>query len=255
MEVQAERPLVVVVGGSSGIGKATATRFAVEGWRVLVAADDARKTEEAAASLAGDGHLHFVLDISLEADCGRLADFIDTRGLRIQALVNSAGISIPRFVLAPDFGEWHRPIEVMLYGAVHLCRNLVPRINDGGRIINVTSIHHERVIDGSSAYGMAKAALTQYTRSLALELAPRGILANAIAPGFVDTPMSFKEDGISELETEWFDDNYVRYGHLPLRRAARPEEIAGVAWFLAGPDASYLTGSVVTVDGGLTITF
>jgi 3-oxoacyl-[acyl-carrier protein] reductase len=67
--------------------------------------------------------------------------------------------------------------------------------------------------------------------------------------------MSVKEDGVNELRTEWFHDNYVRYGHLPLRRAAKPEEIAGVAWFLAGPDASYLTGSVVTVDGGLTITF
>jgi 3-oxoacyl-[acyl-carrier protein] reductase len=89
---------------------------------------------------------------------------------------------------------------------------------------------------------------------LALELAPRGILVNAIAPGFIDTPMSVI-DGVNELESDWFKRNYVFGHHLPLRRAAQPEEIAGVAFFLAGPDASYITGQVITVDGGLTITF
>jgi len=87
-----------------------------------------------------------------------------------------------------------------------------------------------------------------------LELAPCGILANAIAPGFVRTSMSIKRDGTKELVTEWFRDNYVRYGHLPLKRAAEPEEIAGVVWFLSGPDATYITGSLVTEDGRLSIT-
>jgi 3-oxoacyl-[acyl-carrier protein] reductase len=131
----------------------------------------------------------------------------------------------------------------------------VPLLCDGGRIIQISSIHHERVASGSSGYGMAKAAITQMIRSLSVELAPRGILANAIAPGFVKTPMSIKADGRDETESEWFRENYVRQHHLPLRRAASPEEIAGVVWFLAGPDASYMTGSVVTVDGGLTVTF
>jgi 3-oxoacyl-[acyl-carrier protein] reductase len=111
------------------------------------------------------------------------------------------------------------------------------------------------VAKGSSAYGVAKAAITQFTRSLAAELAPRNILANTIAPGFVNTPMSVKADGQNEVDTEWFKDNYIKYDHLPLKRAARPEEIAGIAWFLAGPDSSYMTGSVLTADGGLTITF
>lgn len=89
---------------------------------------------------------------------------------------------------------------------------------------------------------------------MALELADKGILVNAIAPGFVNTPMSVSE-GENELETKWFRDNYVVGGHLPLRRAAAPDEIAGVAFFLAGKDASYITGQVITVDGGLTVTF
>ena len=77
---------------------------------------------------------------------------------------------------------------------------------------------------------------------------------NAIAPGFIQTPMSII-DGVSELETDWFRDNYVLGKHLPLRRAGQPEEVAGVALFLAGPDASYITGQVIVVDGGLTVTF
>jgi 3-oxoacyl-[acyl-carrier protein] reductase len=143
----------------------------------------------------------------------------------------------------------------MLYGAVKVCRALVPLIEDGGRIIHITSIHYERVANGSSAYGMAKAAITQLTKSLAIELAWRNILVNAIAPGFVNTPMSIKAGGKNELESEWFKNNYIKYDHLPLKRAAEPEEIAGVVWFLAGADASYITGSIITVDGGLTITF
>ena len=86
-------------------------------------------------------------------------------------------------------------------------------------------------------------------------LADRGILVNAIAPGFVDTPMSTKDDGQSELDTEWFRENYVLGHHLPLRRAARPEEVAGPALFLAGPDATYITGATLYVDGGILCTF
>jgi NAD(P)-dependent dehydrogenase (short-subunit alcohol dehydrogenase family) len=89
---------------------------------------------------------------------------------------------------------------------------------------------------------------------MALELADRNILVNGIAPGFVDTAMSIV-DGQNELDSQWFMDNYVNNQHLPLRRAANPDEIAGVAFFLAGKDASYITGQVITVDGGLTITF
>jgi NAD(P)-dependent dehydrogenase (short-subunit alcohol dehydrogenase family) len=142
----------------------------------------------------------------------------------------------------------------MVDGAVLMTRLVVPLMTQGGRIVHVTSIHGERAERGSSSYALAKAALNQYCRSLALELAPKNILVNALAPGFVATPMSIV-NGVDELETEWFKRNYVEGHHLPLKRAAQPEEIAGVAYFLAGPDASYITGQVITVDGGLTITF
>jgi 3-oxoacyl-[acyl-carrier protein] reductase len=248
-------PVAVVAGGSSGIGKAAACRFAREGWQVVVAGIDAEKTIETAANLHGSNHLAVVMDVRLQEDCERLRDQVAAKYGSANVLVNSTGISESHRAIDSDFDEWNRQLDVMLYGSVHLCRAMVPILHDNGRIIQITSIHHERVAVGSSAYGMAKAALTQWIRSLALELAPRGILANAIAPGFVRTSMSIKQDGTSELETEWFRDNYVRYGHLPLKRAAEPEEIAGAVWFLSGPDATYITGSVVTVDGGLSITF
>jgi 3-oxoacyl-[acyl-carrier protein] reductase len=153
-----------------------------------------------------------------------------------------------------DFAQWRRPFDIMVNGGLHMTRAAVPLMGKGGRVIHVTSIHGERAERGGSAYAMAKAALNQFCRAMAIDLAPKGILINAIAPGFVDTPMSVV-DGVNELESDWFLDNYVEGGRLPLHRAGTPEEIAGVAWFLAGPDATYVTGQVITVDGGLSVTF
>ena len=168
--------------------------------------------------------------------------------------------------------QWREHFEVMLMGAVNLTHIAVrlmteasseadigppTKCGSGGRIIHITSIHGERAECMQNSYGMVKAALNQCCRALAVELAPLGILASAVAPGFVDTPMSVVDvvDGVDELETEWFRINYAEGHHLPLRRAAEPEEIAAVAWFRAGPDASHITGQVMTVDGGLTATF
>lgn len=250
------RKIVIVLGGSSGIGKATAQRFAKEGWRVVIASPDPPKLECARNTLEGEGHIAIALDVRNDADHTSFTDKLKAASIHhFDVLVNSVGISEHFDVLDRDFNAWNNALEIMLYGTVRSCRTLVPLIRDGGRIIQITSIHYNRVEKGSSAYGMAKAAITQFTRSLALELAPRNILANTVAPGFINTPMSVKRNGDNELTSEWFYDNYIKYDHLPLKRAGKPEEIAGVAYFLAGPDASYITGSVVTVDGGLTITF
>lgn len=250
------RKIVIVLGGSSGIGKATAQRFAKEGWLVVIASPDTAQLECARNSLEGEGHVSVALDVRNDEHHLNFTRKLKALGIRhFDVLVNSIGISEHFDVLDNDFSAWNNALEIMLYGTVRSCRTLVPLIRDGGRIVQITSIHYCRVEKGSSAYGMAKAAITQFTRSLALELAPRNILANTIAPGFIDTPMSVKRNGDNELATEWFYDNYIKYDHLPLKRAGKPEEIAGVAYFLAGPDASYMTGSVITVDGGLTITF
>jgi len=250
-----DRKTVLVVGGSSGIGRATAIRFAREGWHVAVAAPGTKLVREVTEHLAGAGHLALGMDITSENEVQNGAREIERHFGHLDAMVNSAGVSEPNSIIDSDFKAWNRQFDLLFYGSVRLARAFVPLMRSGARIINVTSIHHERVARNYSSYAVAKAAVTQYTRALALELADRGILANAIAPGFIDTPMSVKSDGRNELASEWFHDNYVKYDHLPLRRAGLADEVAGVAFFLAGPDATYMTGSVVTVDGGLTITF
>lgn len=246
---------VIVLGGSSGIGKAIAHRFAKEGYRVLIACECLTAAKAAVGGLPGDNHLAFEADVRNDEQIKQLQELATTAFGTFDVLVNSIGISEGAPVIDAVFEEWDNTLQVMLYGTVKTCRALVPLLEHGGRIIHITSIHSERVEINSSAYGMAKAAITQFTRSLAMELAHKNILANTVAPGFINTTMSIKADGKNELESDWFNDNYIKYNHLPLKRAGNPEEVAGVVYFLAGPDASYITGSVITVDGGLTITF
>ena len=249
-----ERKRVIVTGASSGIGRATALRFGREGWDVCLTARRQVELEQVRDALPGGAHLVCPGDYSDPATAAAIATAVSTAWGRLDALINCAGVYFGAHSVDAPLDEWRRAFDIMLDGALHMTRMAVPLMRAGGRVVHVTSIHGERAEVSSGGYSVAKAAINQYCRVLALELAPRGILANAIAPGFVDTAMSYV-NGVSELETEWFRQNYVIGNHLPLRRAAQPEEIAGVAFFLAGPDASYITGQVITVDGGLTITF
>jgi 3-oxoacyl-[acyl-carrier protein] reductase len=250
-----ERRKVVVTGASSGIGRATALRFGSNGYDVCLNARRTERLQEVLKTLPKGNHLVCPGDYSDVKVIKEIEATLKERWSRVDVLVNCAGVGQSADVIQSPIELWRKPFDTMFEGGVRITRVCVPLMPEGGRIIHVTSIHGGRAEVGSSAYAMAKAALNQFCRGLAVELASRGILVNAIAPGFIDTEMSIGPDGISELETEWFRDNYVEGHHLPLRRAGRPEEIAGVAAFLAGPDATYLTGQVITVDGGLTITF
>jgi NAD(P)-dependent dehydrogenase (short-subunit alcohol dehydrogenase family) len=250
-----QRRRAIITGASSGIGKATAVRFAADGYDVCINARREALLREVLASLAPGDHLVCAGDYSDAAVVEEIGRSVAQRWGTVNALVNCAGVSVAVDVCDTPWAAWRGALDMMLGGAVLTSRMAASLMPDGGRLIHVTSIHGERVEAKGSSYAVAKAAVNQFCRSLALELAPRGILANAIAPGFVRTPMSVLPDGTNELDTDWFRRNYVDGNHLPLRRAAQPEEIAGVAAFLAGPDASYITGQVITVDGGLTITF
>ena len=246
---------VVVTGASSGIGRATAVRFASDGYDVCVNSRRVERLKELIRTFPAGDHLVCAGDYSNPAVVEEMGKTLRERWGRVDVLVNCAGVSQSADVVTSRIEHWRKPFDTMFEGAVRVTRACAALMSNGGRLIHITSIHGGRAEAGSSAYAMAKAALNQFCRGLAVELAPRGILANAIAPGFIDTEMSIGPDGVNELETEWFRENYVKGHHLPLRRAGRPEEIAGVAAFLAGPDATYLTGQVITVDGGLTITF
>ncbi|MDQ6479456.1 SDR family oxidoreductase [Dyadobacter sp. LHD-138] len=245
---------VLITGAASGIGLATAMRFAQEGWDVCLNDIQTKKLRRIMQDLPAGNHLIFAgsyADSAAVKSCGKM--ILEKWG-RLDVLVNCAGVSERTDLLEMEPERWRRIFDLMVNGCLMTSRLGISLMSGNGRIIHITSIHGERAEQYGSSYAMAKAAINQFCRSMALELADRNILVNAVAPGFVDTPMSVT-DGENELETKWFRDNYIEGNHLPLRRAAMPEEISGVVFFLAGKDASYITGQVITVDGGLTITF
>jgi NAD(P)-dependent dehydrogenase (short-subunit alcohol dehydrogenase family) len=248
------RKRAVISGASSGVGRAVAVRFAREGWDICLTARRAPELQRLLGELPRGAHLVCPGDYSDPMTALRIGEEVSQRWGRLDALINCAGVYVPVHSIDTPLEQWHLAFDIMVDGAMNLTRMAVPLMTVGGRVVHVTSIHGERAETMASGYAMAKAAINQLCRVLAVELASQGILVNAIAPGFIDTPMSVI-DGANELESDWFRQNYVVGHHLPLRRAAQPEEIAGVAFFLAGPDASYITGQVITVDGGLTVTF
>jgi 3-oxoacyl-[acyl-carrier protein] reductase len=249
------RRKVIVTGASSGIGRATAVRFAADGYDVCLNARREALLRELAASLPAGNHLVCAGDYSDAAFVERMGATVRDSWGSVDVLVNCAGVFTAVDPIGSPLDQWRAPFDSLFSGAVLVTRMAVPLMGQGGRVIHVTSIHGERAEAGASSYAAAKAAMNQYCRALALELGSRSILVNAIAPGFIRTPMSILPDGTDETQTEWFRQNYVDGRHLPLRRPGQPEEVAGVAAFLAGPDATYITGQVLYVDGGLSITF
>ena len=239
----------LVTGAANGIGRAIAERFVADG--ATVAAVD---REPAPDDL--DVARSFRFDL---AETDRLDDLVDeVEGAvgPLDVLVNNAGIFEPALGVDLTLRSYRRVLGVNLDAPVFLARKAARGMIERGygRIVNITSIHGEVGEETALSYDIAKAGLNQATRTLAIELGPHGVLVNAVAPGFVATRMAIV-DGKNELESDWFRDVYVKYGKLPLRRWAEPAEIARhVAW-LASEENTYMTGQVVTVDGGLTATF
>lgn len=247
-------PKVLITGASSGIGKATAIRFAQEGYDVCINDIQKDKLHDTLRALKKGNHLLLEGSYADDTTIENGKDLISREWGKLDALVSCAGVAATTNALEMTLDEWRKVFDIMVNGSVLISKLATGFMQHGGRIVHITSIHGTRAEKFASSYAMAKAAINQFCRSLAVELADKNILVNAIAPGFVNTAMSIV-NGESELESQWFKDNYVDGHHLPLKRAAAPEEIAGVAYFLAGKDASYITGQVITVDGGLTITF
>lgn len=248
------KPKAIITGAASGIGRATALRFAHEGYDVCINDIQAEKLTALLREFPFGNHLILEGSYADKETMHQGEEIISKNWGAIDVLVSCAGISGKSDPLEMDIEKWRIIFDTMVNGCILISKLAVQFMPKGGRIIHVTSIHGTRAEVWASSYSMAKSAINQYCRSMAVQLADKNILVNAIAPGFVDTAMSVI-DGVSELEGEWFKTNYIDSHHLPLRRAAAADEIAGVAFFLAGKDASYITGQVITVDGGLTITF
>lgn len=252
--------VAVVTGGAQGIGFGIAGRLASEGATVIIADINETKAQEAAQRIAesgGTAGAHRV-DIGDDASVAALADHIDATHGRCEILVNNAAISDGTGIEKMTMARYHAVIRVNQDGAVRMCLAFVPllkKAKHGNRILNIASIMGVRGWPDAIPYSTAKGAIVNFTRALAADLAPHGIMVNALAPGFVNTPMSILPDGSHEYDSDWFRDIYVKYGRIPVRRYAEPEDMAGPAFFLCSDDSRYVTGQVLMVDGGASATF
>lgn len=240
--------VAVVTGAARGIGRAVALRLRDDGF--AVAAADVDPVEPA------DGMLPCALDVADIGEHDRVLDRVEAELGPLAVLVNAAGMFVAERLDQLTMAAWRRQHAVMLDGPVWLARSAGLRMAErgSGRIVNVTSVHASNGETASLAYDTAKAGLEAATRNLAIELGPRGVLVNSVAPGFTRTRMSVV-DGVDELQSEWFRQIYLEHGRLPLRRAAEPAEIAATVSHLVSPGNTYLTGQRIVVDGGLLVTF
>ncbi len=249
MEKRLTGKIAVITGGSRGIGEAIVRKLAAEGARVFATFNsNAEKALAIEQELINNGaSVKFVsADISQEDSVKQLMDFVVNESGRIDILVNNAGMTRDNLLMRMSLQECEDVINTNLKG-VFLCSKAVCRTmmsQRRGKIINISSIVGMTGNAGQSNYVAAKAGVIGFTKSLAKELSSRNILVNCIAPGYVETDMT---DKLSEQQRQSFLDI------IPLKRAAKSDEIAAVVAFLASDDANYITGQTIAVDGGLTM--
>lgn len=255
-----EDRVAVVTGGAQGIGLGIGTRLAEEGAIVILSDIAYDKAKASAAKLVEQGLRVGAakVDIADAASVAALARQVDEAHGRCEILVNNAAVGADTHIETMSFETYQRVIGINQDGAVRMAMAFVPLIKkagEGRRILNIASILGLRAWPNQIAYATAKGGIVNFTRALACDLAPHNIMVNAIAPGFVDTPMSIRPDGSHEYDADWFRDIYVKYGRIPMRRYGKPADMAGPAFFLCSDDAQYVTGQTLSVDGGASATF
>lgn len=235
-----------ITGASRGIGRACAISLAGAGVRVALAARDLEKLEGVAAevrALGGEAHVVAIDMGSTESIKEAIALTAKEFG-RIDILVNNAGITRDGLALRMKAEDWDAVLRTNLTGAFFACQQVLQGMmkERWGRIINVSSVVGESGNPGQANYVASKAGLIGLTKSLAQEIASRNITVNAVTPGFIDTDMT-------AVLTEEQKANML--AHIPLKRLGKPEDIAAAVRFLASDDAGYITGHVLSVNGGL----
>jgi NAD(P)-dependent dehydrogenase (short-subunit alcohol dehydrogenase family) len=241
--------IALVTGAGSGIGRATAMLFATEGAHVYVTDIDGSAASSVAEEIvkAGCSAQAIAADVSRGQDITSMFRTVEKEHTRIDVLVNNAGLNVRGDFRHLGDAEWTKIREVNLDGVVRVARDGFPLLRASGRgsLINVASIMGRRGLRQLTAYSATKGAVLALTRGLAVEYAPFNIRVNALAPGFVETPLTARALKNPGIRTALLDST-------PLRRFGLPEEIAKAALFLAGDDASYVTGAHLVVDGGMS---
>lgn len=241
--------VVVVTGGARGIGRAIAERFHAAGATVCVVDRDAVQGQEAVGAMAGSRMLQ--ADLADVAAIRRVGSQVAEQFGHVDVLVNNAGIEHDQAFEQVTAQLWESVMAVNLRAPLLLTQALLPCFPPaGGAIVNITSIHAFRAFPNAIPYACSKAGLLALSRNLALELAPRNIRVNAICPGYIDTQLW--DDYLKTAEDPDRLAEETRALH-PLGRRGVPEDVAGSVLFLADSAASFITGTHLVIDGGLTI--
>ncbi len=228
----------VVVGGASGIGRAVAHALAAENYRVTVADRNADGAARVRIEL-GDPHLSATVEVTDEQSVQQLFAAPDP----LDVVVNTAGIGGVGLITDLPAEQFRSVVDVCLTGAFLVLKHAAPRLREGGALVSLSSLNARQPAVAMSAYCAAKAGLSMLTQVAALELAPRRIRVNAVAPGFVHTPLTEPA-----IQIPGVLDDYL--ANTPLGRAGTPEDIAQAVVFLCSPNSSWLTGEVLDLNGG-----
>jgi 3-oxoacyl-[acyl-carrier protein] reductase len=238
--------VALVTGASQGIGRTCALRLAKEGATVAVAARNQEKLNELVQEItaAGGKATAFALDVADEEQVKSTVKAILAQFEKIDILVNNAGITRDQLVMRMKRADWDAVLQTNLTSAYLCIQQVIPSMlrKKWGRIINITSVFGQMGQAGQANYAASKAGLIGLTMAIAREVGSRTITCNAIAPGFIETAMT-------AVLSEEFKEGAVK--QIPLGRVGSPEDVAGAVAFLASDDASYITGHVLSVNGGM----
>ncbi len=244
---------VIVTGGGSGIGREVCKRFAEEGSEVGVFDMNAGGAADTAAQIVaagGKASAHTVDITDRAAVDAAVAAF--EKGGPVDVLVNNAGWDVIRSFLDTDVDLWKKVIDINLYGPLHMHHAVLPGMvkNGGGRVVNVSSDAGRVGSSGEAVYSACKGGIISFTKTMARELARKGIQLNAVAPGPTDTPLFAEIAGDGETGAK-IAEGLKRA--IPMKRLGHPDDYPGIICFLASDDAGFITGQVISVSGGLTM--
>jgi len=242
----------IITGGGTGIGKATAHLFAEEGANVVITGRREEKLKEVVEEAKAQGHTidHFVCDVSKEESCKATVDYTIEKYGQVDILFNNAGILIPGATHETETEVWNKIFDINVRGTYFMSKFTIPHMleREYGVIVNNSSVGGLKAIPGVAAYIASKGAVTQLTRSMALEYADKGIRVNAICPGAIETPMVV-DDFLGRAEDKQAAEQFMISLH-PIGRLGKSEEIAHSILFLVDDNIGFMTGNMLSVDGG-----